>query len=156
MDPVRNISKAKSTQTDNAAQQSRVSNGMNKLPRAAVKAYIIGFILSIVLTLLAFALVSEHVNSEHTAFSHSGLTLTLAGLATAQLLVQLVFFLHLGKESKPKLNLMAFYFMLLTVVIIVFGSLWIMDNLAYNHGNNATNQEVSDYIIKDEGIKYSQ
>lgn len=128
---------------------------MNKLPRSAVKTYINGFILSIVLTLLAFGLVSQHVNSDHTAFSHTSLTWFLAGLATAQLLVQLVFFLHLGKESRPKLNLMAFYFMLLTVIIIVFGSLWIMDNLDYQHGDHATNEEVSDYIIKDEGIKHS-
>jgi len=128
---------------------------MDKLPRAAVKTYINGFILSIVLTLLAFGLVSEHVNSDHTAFSHGNLTLLLAGLATAQLLVQLVFFLHLGKETKPKLNLMAFYFMLLTVVIVVFGSLWIMDNLDYQHGDHATNEEVQEYIIKDEGIDHS-
>jgi len=32
----------------------------------------------------------------------------IVGLAVTQLLVQLVFFLHLGRESKPRLNLVIF------------------------------------------------
>jgi cytochrome o ubiquinol oxidase operon protein cyoD len=53
-------------------------------------------------------------------------------LAVMQLLVQLVFFLHLGGESKPRWNLMAFMFTLLVVAILVAGTLWIMYNLDYN------------------------
>ena len=61
----------------------------------------------------------------------SGWTLVgaLAALAVAQLMVQLVFFLHLGTESKPRWNLTVVLFALMVVVILVFGSLWIMKNI---------------------------
>jgi cytochrome o ubiquinol oxidase operon protein cyoD len=56
----------------------------------------------------------------------------VVGLAVAQLLVQLVFFLHLGREPKPRQNLVVFLFMLLVIGILVIGSLWIMHNLNYH------------------------
>lgn len=89
------------------------------------KAYLLGFVLSILLTLSSFYLVMEK--------SLSGWTLlfTISGLALIQAIVQLVLFLHLGKEKKPRLNLLIFLFMALVLVIIVFGSIWIMENLNY-------------------------
>ncbi len=125
---------------------------MSKLSRPALKAYINGFILSVVLTLLAFSLVGQHINSESTTFSSGILIATLAGLAIAQLLVQVVFFLHLGKESKPRWNLMMFLSMIMVAVILIFGTLWIMDNLDYHHGNHVTGEQTEQYIIEKEGI----
>lgn len=92
----------------------------------SVFTYTTGFILSIVLTLAAYYFV---VND---TFAYRELIAIIIGLAVAQLMVQLFFFLHLGKESKPRWNLIVFSFMLLVVGIIVIGSLWIMDNLDYN------------------------
>jgi len=101
--------------------------------------YIIGFGLSIFLTFLAFGLVGEHVQTGHLFPSHTVLIPVLIGLAIAQLLVQLVFFLHLGQESKPRWNLVAFCFALLIVIILVGGTLWIMRNLAQGHAEGAYN-----------------
>jgi cytochrome o ubiquinol oxidase operon protein cyoD len=70
------------------------------------------------------------------------------GLAVVQLFVQLYFFLHMGDESKPRWNLMAFLFMLLVLVIVVFGSLWIMKNLDYHMSPSDT----SNYMMHEEGI----
>lgn len=92
----------------------------------SMKSYVIGFVLSIVLTLAAYVAVVAEL------FDKSTVVTFIIVLAIAQLLVQLLFFLHLGRESKPRLNLTAFLFMLLVVVILVFGSLWIMNNLDYN------------------------
>lgn len=88
--------------------------------------YTTGFVLSVILTLAAYYFV---VND---SFAYRGLIAIIVGLAVAQLMVQLFFFLHLGKESKPRWNLIVFMFMLLVVAIVVIGSIWIMDNLDYN------------------------
>lgn len=88
--------------------------------------YTIGFVLSVGLTLAAYYVVVNDV------FARRELVAAIVGLAVAQLLVQLFFFLHLGKESKPRWNLIVFMFMLMVVGIVVIGSLWIMDNLDYN------------------------
>lgn len=87
------------------------------------RSYIIGFVLSIVLTLAAYFLVTEHVLAGWT------LIFAIIGLSIVQVLVQLLFFLHLGQEPKPYWNLISFLFMALVVGIIVAGSLWIMYNL---------------------------
>jgi len=52
-------------------------------------------------------------------------------LALVQLVVQLVLFLHVGQEEKPRFNLLALSFGLITVVILVGGTLWIMQNLMH-------------------------
>ncbi len=106
------------------------------------KSYIIGFISSLILTLAAFYMVTQHA-----AFSTSYVILTIVLLAVAQLILQLVFFLHLGRSPKNRSNLLVFWFMLMVVFIIIGGSLWIMQNLNYHV--NAHDSEK--FIIKDEG-----
>lgn len=91
----------------------------------SIKSYIIGFLLSIILTLAAYFIVVEHI------FENLVLDITISLIALAQVVCQLLFFLHLGNEPKPRWNLLAFYFMVLVVVIIVGGTLWIMHNLDY-------------------------
>lgn len=87
------------------------------------KSYFVGFILSIALTLGAYFLVVQH------SFSRHALIWTLVGFGIAQALVQLLFFLHLGSESKPRWNLLVFLFMTLVLVIVVGGTIWIMLDL---------------------------
>jgi len=91
-----------------------------------LKSYWLGFILSIGLTLAAYwAVVGKLIAGKI-------LIGTLLALALAQTVVQLVLFLHLGQESKPRWNLLVFLFMLSVLLILVFGSLWIMYHLNYN------------------------
>ena len=123
-------------------------------PEAApgnVFSYVIGFLLSLLLTLAAYILVYRHVHSLHYEYSHAFLRMSIASLAIAQLLVQLIFFLHLGRESKPRWNLLVFGFALSVVVIVVFGSLWIMNNLDYNM-QHMTPQETNTYLHDHEGL----
>jgi cytochrome o ubiquinol oxidase operon protein cyoD len=90
--------------------------------------------MSLLLTLLAYLLVTKDVVDGWVVIP------AIVVLAVVQFVVQLVFFLHLGRETKPRWNLMAFLFMLLVVFIVVVGSLWIMANLDYNmmhrHGSD--------------------
>ncbi len=99
--------------------------------RSSLQSYITGFILSLIFTSIAFFAVIKHTEGT-SLFSSTGLIFLIISLAIVQLIVQLYFFLHLGQEAKPRWNLVTFLFMLLVLVIIVFGSLWIMDNLNYN------------------------
>lgn len=96
----------------------------------AFKAYLIGFLLSILLTLAAYFIVVENV------FSNRILVSTIIGLGIVQMLIQLLFFLHLGQEPKPYWNCQLFLFMLTILIILVIGSLWIMENLKYNVMSN--------------------
>lgn len=109
--------------------------------------YMIGFGLSLVLTLVAFWLVMQHVETGR--FNKETVVAGLAVTAIAQLIVQLVFFFHLGREPKPRLNTVSFLFMLMVVGIIGFGSLWIMYNLNYN----MMPEEVETYIQEEENIQ---
>lgn len=113
-----------------------------------IRSYIIGFLLSLVLTCIAFIVTKSYVaNGEMTA--PMGLLIGLLALAAVQLVVQLLFFFHLGSETKPRLNTVSFLFMLMVVGIIGIGSLWIMYNLNYN----MTGPEVDKYIQEEEQIQ---
>lgn len=90
-----------------------------------LQSYIVGFILSIALTFIAFWLVSEHL------LQGWPLIFTISALAVVQVIVQLLFFLHLGIDSRPPWNLITFLFMIVVMAILVIGSLWIMYNLDY-------------------------
>lgn len=108
--------------------------------------YVIGFFLSIALTLLAYFTVVEDLFGEN----NFGVIMVLA---LAQFVVQVVFFLHMGKTSKPSWSDIALYFMMLIVVTIVVGSMWIMSNLDYHHATETEGQNVEEYILEEEGFK---
>lgn len=92
--------------------------------KSHVLSYLIGFLLSIVLTIAAYLLVVNEGLRDKIA--PAAVVIILSLLASAQLIVQLLFFLHLGDESKPRWRLMSFIFAFTILGIIVFGSLWIM------------------------------
>ncbi len=118
-------------------------------PHGTLLSYVSGFVFSLALTLTVFVLVNNHVTSGHAAYSHGFLALVIMGLAVVQLIVQLVFFLHLGAEAKPRWNLAVFLFMMVVLVVIVGGSLWIINNLNYHM---LSPQDTNSFIMKDEGI----
>lgn len=87
------------------------------------KSYVIGFIFSLLLTIVSFSLVIMKY------FSNQVTIYVIAGLALMQAIVQLLLFLHVGQEAKPRWETIVFYFMVLVLVIIVLGTLWIMHDL---------------------------
>ena len=93
--------------------------------RSTLKSYVYGLLLSVLLTMTSYILVSKHILT--------GITLaaTITGLGLIQMVVQLICFLYLNKEHKPRLNLLMFLFSALVVAILVLGSLWIMYTLNY-------------------------
>lgn len=109
--------------------------------------YVSGFILSLSLTLSAYFLVRHHLSTHHLYPSDKFMLAALAVLAITQLIVQLVFFLHIDKERKPRWNLAVLLFAALIVFIIVGGSLWIMYHLNYN----MSPQQMNQYMTQQDG-----
>jgi cytochrome o ubiquinol oxidase subunit IV len=89
----------------------------------SLKAYLIGFFASILLTALSFALVMTK------AMSRTALLYTISALALVQAFFQVKYFLHVGEEPKPRWEMGIFFFMVMVLMIIVIGTLWIMYNL---------------------------
>lgn len=112
---------------------------------SAIRSYSIGFIVSIVLTAVAFLMVEHHV------LPTTGLIVTIIGLAIIQLAIQLIFFLHIGSGSGAKWKIATFFLALIIVGIVVGGSIWIMNNLNYGM-LHYTPQEQNQYLHDHEGI----
>jgi cytochrome o ubiquinol oxidase subunit IV len=91
-----------------------------------VKSYVVGFILSLGLTALSFGAV---MNS---TFPRDMILPAITLLAVVQLLVQLVYFLHLGTAPEQRNNTMIFILTGLLIATIVSGSLWVMHNANVN------------------------
>jgi len=103
------------------------------------KQYSLGFALSVLLTLGAYFIVDRHL------LTGGVLILTIIALAIIQLWVQLIMFLHLGTEAGPKWKLAAWLSTLGLILIVVIGSLVIMQNLSYH-------MPADHEIIEDEGF----
>lgn len=114
--------------------------------KATLTSYVIGLIFSIILTVEAYLMVVNNI------LDGAVLIATITALAIIQLLIQLVFFLHLGDEPKPRWNLRVLWFAILVVIIVVFGSLWIMTHLSYNHATMSPEQ-INTHIEDEEAIK---
>lgn len=104
--------------------------------------YVIGFVLSLVLTFGAYLLVTEKI------VTGTQLVLLLGVLALVQMVVQLIFFLHLGDEVGSRYKLASFLFMSGILLILVVGSIWIMNNMNYNM-MQMTPEEKTQYMLKE-------
>ncbi len=99
----------------------------------SLKTYVTGYVLSVLLTVTAFGMMWGHIYTHHTFPTHAMLTYGFIALAVLQLLVQLFFFLHMGRGKNKHWNAAALGFALFIVTVLVGGTLWIMQNL--QHGN---------------------
>lgn len=104
--------------------------------------YIIGFVLSLFMTLIAyFAVVGSWLEG-------MALIVLLCVLAVVQMVVQLVYFLHLGEEVGPRYRFASFLLMAVLLLIVVVGSLWIMYHLNENM-MNMTPEQKNEYMLQE-------
>lgn len=89
--------------------------------------YVKGFVLSIILTAIPFWLVMGDVfdNTNTTA-------LVIMGFAVVQIVVHMVYFLHMNFKSEGGWNMLALIFTIVIVVITLAGSIWVMYHLNAN------------------------
>jgi cytochrome o ubiquinol oxidase operon protein cyoD len=71
-------------------------------------------------------------------------------LAIVQLLVQLIFFMHLASENGPRWKLAVLISTVGIILIVVVGSIWIMNHLNYNMMANPT--QMNQYIQSQDGF----
>jgi cytochrome o ubiquinol oxidase subunit IV len=93
----------------------------------SLKGYLTGFVLSVILTAGPFWVVMGKV------FERPGVTVAvLLGFAAVQIVVHVVYFLHMNARSEGGWTLLALIFTLVLVVIALSGSLWVMYHLNEN------------------------
>jgi len=96
------------------------SHDSHESSHGSVKSYAIGFILSVILTLIPFGLVM------YPTLPKSITLMIVLAFAVIQVLVHLVYFLHLDRSKEQRENVIAFVFAGLVIVLLVGLSLWIM------------------------------
>ena len=87
------------------------------------KSYAIGFILSVILTVIPFGLVM------YPSLPKDMTILVVVAFAVIQVVVHLFYFLHLDSSREQRWNVSAFLFTGLVIVLLVGLSLWIMFNI---------------------------
>ncbi|MFZ6815765.1 cytochrome o ubiquinol oxidase subunit IV [Undibacterium sp. Rencai35W] len=93
----------------------------------SLKSYATGFILAVILTAIPFWLVMGKV------FDKSSTTgFILLGFAAVQIVVHMVYFLHMNTRSEGGWSMLALLFTGMLVFIMMSGSLWVMYHLNHN------------------------
>jgi len=96
-------------------------------PHGSLKGYMTGFVLSVILTAAAFWLVMDHVFSSPTTTA-----LVIMVLAVVQIVVHMVYFLHMSSRAEGGWTMLALIFTLVLVAITLTGSVWVMYHLNTN------------------------
>ena len=107
----------------------------------SIRSYVSGYVSAIILTLVAFAIAAKH------SIMGNRLIAILLGLALVQFVLQLLFFLHVGRESKPRRKQLVLVMMIVVVLILVLGSIWVMYSLNYR----MTPDQINQYMLKQDG-----
>lgn len=107
-----------------------------------LRSYVIGFILSLVCTAISYYLVRNHV------IAGTALLATILGFGVLQMIIQITFFLHLGRGPKPNWNFFFFAATVGIILVVVGGSILIINNLHYN----MSPADITKKIVNDEGI----
>ena len=89
--------------------------------------YMIGFGLSVFLTGIPFWLVMSGILG-----SNQATALAIIAFAVVQIVVHMIFFLHMSPRSEDGWTMMALIFTLVMVLITLAGSLWVMYHLNTN------------------------
>lgn len=93
---------------------------------ATVRGYVIGFVLSVILTAIPFWLVMAKVlPPEATKF-------IILGFAAVQVVVHMIYFLHLNAKVENGWTMLSTLFTIIVVVIMLAGSIWVMYHMNAN------------------------
>lgn len=113
-----------------------------KKEHGTIQSYVIGFVLSLAFTLVPYFLAINQILTGITLFG------TIIAFALLQMVIQVVFFLHLGRERSPRWQ---GGFLLATagaIFVVTVATSWIMYHL---HSNMTPTAEAL-RTIEDEGI----
>ena len=104
---------------------------------ATFKGYMTGFVLSVILTAIPFWLVMGKVFEKP-----STTIMVILAFAAVQIVVHMIYFLHMDAKSEGGWNMLALVFTVVLVVITLAGSLWVMFHLTSNMMPGMSPQEM--------------
>lgn len=96
-------------------------------PHSSLRDYTIGFVLSVILTAIPFWLVMAKVIADRNAA-----VLVLGGFAVIQILVHMVYFLHMNGKVEGGWTMLSTIFTVVFVAIAIAGTLWVMFHMNAN------------------------
>ncbi|MFV0276702.1 MAG: cytochrome o ubiquinol oxidase subunit IV [Parahaliea sp.] len=96
-------------------------------PHSSFSGYMTGFVASVVLTAIPFWLVMGDVLD-----SRNATIILILCFALVQIVVHMVYFLHMDFQSQGGWNMLALLFTLLLVFVTLSGSLWVMYHMNIN------------------------
>lgn len=104
-------------------------------PHSTLRGYATGFVLAVILTVIPFWLVMGKV------FNNPGTAgFVLLALASVQIVVHMVYFLHMNTKAEGGWSLLALLFTFMLLVIMLAGSIWVMYHLNHNMMPGMMNQ----------------
>ena len=97
----------------------------NEGNHGSVKSYMIGFVLSIILTAIPFGLAMSPSLPKNLT------VLIIVAMAVIQVVVHLVYFLHMDRSKEQRSNVSTFLFTVMVIALLVGLSLWIMFSIHF-------------------------
>ncbi|MCS4293248.1 cytochrome o ubiquinol oxidase operon protein cyoD [Comamonas sp. BIGb0152] len=131
-----------SAQHNHAAHGHDDHHGHDDGPHSTFSGYMIGFFLSIILTAIPFAVVMGDVFENRTTT-----VVVIAFFAVVQIIVHMVYFLHMNGKVEGGWTLMSTIFTLVFVAVTLAGTLWVMYHMntnmmpGHNHNPAAVTQQ---------------
>ncbi|WPH12951.1 cytochrome o ubiquinol oxidase subunit IV [Variovorax paradoxus] len=120
--------------TENAAHHGHGAHDVHDdhhddgpVSHSTFKGYMTGFVLAVILTAIPFWLVMGNVLGKTSTTS-----LVILGFAAVQIVVHMIYFLHMDAKSESGWNMLALIFTIVLVVITLAGSLWVMYHMNAN------------------------
>jgi cytochrome o ubiquinol oxidase subunit IV len=99
----------------------------SQTPHGSFRSYMTGFVLSVILTAIPFWLVMDNVLNDTLKTS-----IVIMALAAVQIVVHMIYFLHMNTKSEGGWTFLALAFTLTLVVITLVGSIWVMYHMDQN------------------------
>ncbi len=100
---------------------------MTRPPHGTLQSYLIGFGLSVVLTVIPFWLIMSGVIANKAIAA-----ITIMAFAAVQIVVHIIYFLHVNFRSERGWTFLTLMFTAIVLFITLSGSLWVMFHLTSN------------------------
>ena len=115
------------TQDDGAGHGHAQGGHHPRGAHGSFRSYVTGFVLSVILTAIPFWLVMADVLNDTFLTS-----IVVMALAAVQIVVHMIYFLHMNTKSEGGWTFLALVFTLTLVVITLVGSIWVMYHMDQN------------------------
>ncbi len=102
-------------------------HGGHQASHGSMKSYMTGFILSVILTAIPFWMVMTGAIENKALLAGA-----VMAIGAVQIVVHMIYFLHMNTKSEGGWTIMALIFTVIIVVIALSGSLWVMHHLNTN------------------------